>query len=70
MHDHPDEQRLRELVVRRLEAFPSSGIVIGFNLAQLGRSLVTPEHAIDVVQRPVGRFWWTHFKISQAAASD
>ncbi len=68
-----DGEHSREHVIRRLEAF--SDVVIGFSLAQLGLSLVLPQHAIDFVQRPVGtvafivtftvvvRFWWTHFTI-------
>jgi uncharacterized membrane protein len=36
--------------VHRLEAF--SDIVIGFSLAQLGASLIIPEHAISLVQNP------------------
>ncbi len=63
----------REQVIHRLEAF--SDIVIGFSLAQLGLSLVLPQHAVDFVQRPIGliaflvtffvvvRFWWTHFRL-------
>jgi small-conductance mechanosensitive channel len=71
-----ERSRSHEQTVRRLEAF--SDIVIGFSLAQLGLSLVLPQHAIDFVQRPLGliafivtfivvaRFWWTHFRLFRA----
>lgn len=36
--------------IRRLEAF--SDIVIGFSLAQLGASLVVPEHAKELIDHP------------------
>jgi uncharacterized membrane protein len=66
-----------ERFVHRLEAF--SDVVIGFSLAQLGATLVIPNHAAELLARPdwlisfawtfalVCLMWWSHNRLFRTA---